>query len=177
MIPNEQPIAITGASTGIGKATALYLDRLGFRVFAGIRKEADGQALSKEASDRLTPIHLDVTDDNSIADTISIVTEATSGELFGLINNAGLSLNGPLELVPGSEMKKLMDVKPIKTDANYREGLNEIETLMMAELDSPEGEKLDALVTLVEAYERKHYPLDLPDPVEAIKFAKWNRKA
>ena len=110
MIPNEQPIAITGASTGIGKATAIYLDRLGFRVFAGIRKEADGQALSKEASDRLTPIHLDVTDDNSIADTISIVTEATSGELFGLINNAGLSLNGPLELVPGPEMKKLMDV-------------------------------------------------------------------
>jgi HTH-type transcriptional regulator/antitoxin HigA len=42
--------------------------------------------------------------------------------------------------------------------------------LMMAEPDTPEGEKLDVLVTLVEAYEQKHYPLDLPDPVEAIKF-------
>ena len=63
-----------------------------------------------------------------------------------------------------------MDIKPIKTDADYRAALKEIETLMMAEPDTPEGEKLDVLVTLVEAYEQKHYPLDLPDPVEAIKF-------
>lgn len=63
-----------------------------------------------------------------------------------------------------------MDIKPIKTNADYRAALKEIETLMMAKLNSPEGEKLDVLVILVEAYERKHYPLDLPDPVEAIKF-------
>jgi len=63
-----------------------------------------------------------------------------------------------------------MDIKPIKTDADYRAALKEIETLMMAEPDTPEGEKLDVLVTLVEAYERMHYPLALPDPVEAIKF-------
>ena len=63
-----------------------------------------------------------------------------------------------------------MDIKPIKTDADYRAVLKEIEMLMTAELDTPEGEKLDVLVTLVEAYEQKHYPLDLPDPVEAIKF-------
>ena len=65
---------------------------------------------------------------------------------------------------------KPMDIKPIKTDADYHAALEEIETLMMAEPDSSEGEKLDVLVTLVEAYEAKHYPLDLPDPVEAIKF-------
>jgi HTH-type transcriptional regulator/antitoxin HigA len=63
-----------------------------------------------------------------------------------------------------------MDIKPIKTDADYRAALKEIEMLMVAEPDTPEGEKLDILVTLVEAYEQKHYPLDLPDPVEAIKF-------
>ena len=62
-----------------------------------------------------------------------------------------------------------MDIKPIKTDADYRAALEEIETLMMAAPDSSEDEKLDVLVTLVEAYETKHYPLDLPDPVEAIK--------
>ena len=110
MITNEPPIVITGASTGIGKATALHLDHLGFRVFAGVRKEADGQALMKEASERLTPILLDVTDANAIANAVSTVTEATAGKLFGLVNNAGLSLNGPLELLPVSEMKKLMDV-------------------------------------------------------------------
>ena len=63
-----------------------------------------------------------------------------------------------------------VDIKPIKTDADYRAVLKEIEMLMTAEPDTAEGEKLDVLVTLVEAYEKKHYPLDLPDPVEAIKF-------
>ena len=63
-----------------------------------------------------------------------------------------------------------VDIKPIKTDADYRAVLTEIEMLMTAESDTAEGEKLDVLVTLVEAYEKKHYPLDLPDPVEAIKF-------
>jgi HTH-type transcriptional regulator / antitoxin HigA len=61
-----------------------------------------------------------------------------------------------------------MDIKPIKTDADYRAALKEIESLMMAETDTPEGERLDVLVTLVEAYENRHFPLDLPDPVEAI---------
>jgi len=63
-----------------------------------------------------------------------------------------------------------MNIRPIKTENDYRAALAEIETLMLAEMDSPEGEKLDVLATLVEAYERKHYPLNLPDPVEAIKF-------
>ena len=63
-----------------------------------------------------------------------------------------------------------MDIKPIKTERDYRAALKEIEGLMMATPDSPEGEKLDVMVTLVEAYENKHFPLDLPDPVEAIKF-------
>lgn len=63
-----------------------------------------------------------------------------------------------------------MDIRPIKTDADYRAALNDIDNLMMAEPDTVEGEKLDILVTLVEAYEAKHFPMDLPDPVEAIKF-------
>jgi len=63
-----------------------------------------------------------------------------------------------------------MDIKAIRTEEDYREALSEIESLMGAESGTPEGEKLDVLVTLVEAYEKKHYPLDFPDPVEAIKF-------
>lgn len=63
-----------------------------------------------------------------------------------------------------------MDIKPIKTDADYRVALREAEGLMMASPDTPEGEKLDVMVTLIEAYEAKHFPLELPDPVEAIKF-------
>jgi len=63
-----------------------------------------------------------------------------------------------------------MDIKPIKTVADYRATLAEIEKLMVAEPGSPEGDKLDVLVTLVEAYERLHYPLELPDPVDTLKF-------
>ena len=63
-----------------------------------------------------------------------------------------------------------VDIKPIRTDGDYREALKQVEGPMMAEPDTSEGEKLDVLVTLLEAYERKNYPLDLPDPVEAIKF-------
>lgn len=63
-----------------------------------------------------------------------------------------------------------MEIKPIKTKTAHRAALKEIESLMTARANTPEGDRLDVLVTLVEAYERKHFPLDLPDPVEAIKF-------
>jgi HTH-type transcriptional regulator/antitoxin HigA len=62
-----------------------------------------------------------------------------------------------------------MDIKPIKTHRDYRRILKEIEGLMKAKRNTPEGDRLDVLVTLVEAWEAKHYPLDLPDAVEAIK--------
>ena len=63
-----------------------------------------------------------------------------------------------------------MEIRPIKTQADYEATLKEIEGLMSAEAGSPEGDRLDVLVTLVEAYEREHYPMGFPDPVEAIKF-------
>ena len=63
-----------------------------------------------------------------------------------------------------------MNIKPIKTKTDYKTALKEIESLMRAKPGSPAGDRLDVLVTLVQAYEAKHYPLDLPDPVEAIKF-------
>ena len=68
-----------------------------------------------------------------------------------------------------------MDIKPIRTEADYRATLREIETLMMATMDAPEGDRLDVLVTLVETYERAHFPMDLPDPIEAIKFVMEQR--
>ena len=63
-----------------------------------------------------------------------------------------------------------MDIKPIKTKANYRAALKDIEVLMAAKANTPEGDRLDVLATLVEAYERRHFPMDLPDAVDAIKF-------
>ena len=63
-----------------------------------------------------------------------------------------------------------MDIAPIKTQRDYRRALKRIENLMTAKRGTPEGDHLDILVTLVEAWERRHYPIDLPDPVEAIKY-------
>ncbi len=63
-----------------------------------------------------------------------------------------------------------MEIRPVKSQADYLATLKEIESLMSAEADTAEGDRLDVLVTLVEAYERDHYPIDFPDPVEAIKF-------
>lgn len=63
-----------------------------------------------------------------------------------------------------------MNIKPIKTRKDYRAALKAIESLMAARPGSAEGDKLDVLVTLVEAYERVHFPMDLPDAVDAIEF-------
>ena len=65
-----------------------------------------------------------------------------------------------------------MEIKPIKTEADYDAALKEVERLMEIDVapDTPEGDHLEVLVTLVETYEAKHYPMGLPDPIEAIKI-------
>lgn len=64
-----------------------------------------------------------------------------------------------------------MEIKPIKTKADHRAALKEVEGLMSARHRTRDGERLDVLVTLIEAYERKHFPMELPDPIEAIRFS------
>lgn len=63
----------------------------------------------------------------------------------------------------------MIKVRAIKTERDYEIVLAEIELLMDAEPDTPEGDRLDVLTTLVDAYEAKHHPIDLPDPIEAVK--------
>lgn len=61
-----------------------------------------------------------------------------------------------------------MDIKPIKTEADYRYALHQVDCLMGAKANTPDGDKLDVLVTLIEAYEEKHHPILPPEPIEAI---------
>lgn len=63
-----------------------------------------------------------------------------------------------------------MEIRPIKTEADYRAALAEVERLWDAEPDTSEGDRVDLLVTLIEAYETAHYPIDNPDPIAAIEF-------
>jgi len=63
-----------------------------------------------------------------------------------------------------------MEIKPIRNDADHADALREIERLWAAKQGTPEGDRLDVLTTLVESYEEKHFPMDAPDPIEAIRF-------
>jgi len=64
----------------------------------------------------------------------------------------------------------IMDIRPIKTEQDYTSAIKRIEELWGVRKDTPEGDELDLLVTLVESYEIKHYPVSPPDPIDAIKF-------
>lgn len=102
---------VTGASTGIGRATALRLDSQGWRVFAGVRRESDGESLLAEASERLTPVILDVTDAEQIAAVARQVEEQVGGAgLDGLVNNAGIAVPGPLETLPIDDFRRQIEV-------------------------------------------------------------------
>jgi NAD(P)-dependent dehydrogenase (short-subunit alcohol dehydrogenase family) len=110
----ERAVLITGTSSGIGEACALHLDRLGFRVFAGIRKPADGEALQAKASPRLTPLSLDVTDKAEADAAVTTVDRALGAAgLWGLVNNAGIARGGPLEFLPVQEFRRQLEVNVV----------------------------------------------------------------
>ena len=106
-------VVVTGSSTGIGRACVLHLDRLGFEVFGGVRTDEDAESLRAEASERFEPLILDVTDPEHIRKAAERVTEATDAPLTGLVNNAGIGVGGPLELVPVSDFRHQIEVNLI----------------------------------------------------------------
>lgn len=107
-------VVITGTSSGIGRATALRLDRQGWRVFAGVRRPEDAAALHRQASDRLSPLSLDVTDAESIAAAVATV-QAVVGQagLAGLVNNAAIAESAPLEFVPLADVRRHFEVNTV----------------------------------------------------------------
>lgn len=106
MRETEYPtVVITGAGSGIGAACALSLDQLGWRVFAGVHNDEDGNMLKQHASARLSPFVIDVTDAASIEVAARhVTTELGGSQLVGLINCAGVVVVGPLEYLPLSEI-------------------------------------------------------------------------
>ncbi|MEA3078061.1 MAG: hypothetical protein QOF60_2969 [Actinomycetota bacterium] len=106
-------VLVTGASTGIGEACALHLDRLGHRVYAGVRKEDDAERLAGQGSPRLIPVFLDVTDQAQIDAVAKQIADDGDGGLDGLVNNAGVARGGPLEYLPIDEWREQLEVNVI----------------------------------------------------------------
>lgn len=104
-------VLVTGASTGIGQAVALDLDARGYSVLAGVRRAADADALRAAASDRLTPLRLDVTRADDIAAAAEAV--AARGGLFALINNAGFNYVAPFEASDFTKARAVLDTNII----------------------------------------------------------------
>ena len=101
---------ITGASTGIGRATALGLAASGWMVLAGVRKTADGEALRADGGERVIPLELDVTNPGQIERAAGRVGELAPGGLDALVNNAGSAVGGPLELISMDDLRRQFDV-------------------------------------------------------------------
>jgi NAD(P)-dependent dehydrogenase (short-subunit alcohol dehydrogenase family) len=112
----EEPhsVVVTGASSGIGAACARYLDEKGFRVFATVRKQQDADEIAALGSSRLEPLLLDVTDAESIARAAQTVETGLKGKgLAGLVNNAGVSVDVPLECVDIGALRHQLEVNAI----------------------------------------------------------------
>lgn len=101
-------VLVTGASSGIGRATALLLARSGYLVFAGVRQTQDGESLKAE-DPRIEPIILEVTDRESIAEAVREVSAHVEG-LHALVNNAGVGLMAPLEFQELSEIERIFAI-------------------------------------------------------------------
>lgn len=104
-------VLITGASSGIGRASALRLAGAGWTVLAGVRAHADGERLAAEASPAaLRPIELDVTDEAQIGAAAALVREEYGGRLDALVNNAGIAVGGPLELLALQDLREQFEI-------------------------------------------------------------------
>jgi NAD(P)-dependent dehydrogenase (short-subunit alcohol dehydrogenase family) len=107
---NQKTFLVTGASTGIGEATAIALAQMGFRVFSGVRNAADAERVGRQ-SPNIMPIQLDVTRSDEIADAVRAVGQAVGEQgLGGLVNNAGIVVAGPLEVLPIDTLRGQFEV-------------------------------------------------------------------
>ena len=104
----HRAVVVTGASTGIGRATVVELVSAGYQVFATVRREADAASLRQQFPERVTPVIMDLLDEDSVRAAGEVINSA--GPLFGLVNNAGAALPGPLETIPIEVFRRQIEI-------------------------------------------------------------------
>ena len=111
---SQQAVMVTGAAKGIGHACVLRLAGKGFRVYAGVRSDEDGDRLRAEAGENVVPVLVDVTREDTInAAAASLRADLHGRHLIGLVNNAGIAVAGPIEFLPIAELRKQLEVNVI----------------------------------------------------------------
>jgi NAD(P)-dependent dehydrogenase (short-subunit alcohol dehydrogenase family) len=111
MAKQQKSVVVTGVSTGIGWGATKVLTKAGFRVFGSVRKEADAKRLSAEFGANFVPLVFDVVDEKAVRAAAATVRQALGGEtLFGLVNNAGIAVAGPLVYMPIEDFRQQIDV-------------------------------------------------------------------
>ncbi|MBV6508230.1 MAG: hypothetical protein JJLCMIEE_01290 [Acidimicrobiales bacterium] len=107
-------VLVTGTSTGIGEATALHLDELGYRVFAGVRRDADAESLAERGSERLHPVIVDVTDESRVETVLDDIRSIVGpAGLHGVVNNAAIAVGGPIEYLPLDYWRRQFEVNVV----------------------------------------------------------------
>jgi NAD(P)-dependent dehydrogenase (short-subunit alcohol dehydrogenase family) len=186
-------VLISGASSGIGKALSLELDRQGYFVFAGVRSPMDADTLCSQASSQLTPVMLDVTLPEMINTTCEEVSDKTGGELFCLVNNAGISISGAMEFMPLQEFRHQIEVNLVGQLAltqaclpMLRKGMGRVVFIsstagrMVTPFNGPYGTSKAALVAMADALRMELAPWRIPVSVMilgSIQTPIWEKSA
>lgn len=174
MTASRQNVLITGASSGIGAATALLLAREGFRVFAAVRRAEDARIL-KAHDATLETLLMDVTDATAVSLAAHHVAEVTGGKLHALVNNAGIAVAGPLELLPIPELEKQLDINvigPVRVTQAFLPMLRTAEGRIVM-MSSVAGK---SAMPVVGAYSASKFALEALSDTWRVELYKWNIK-
>lgn len=173
---NQPPkaIVITGASSGIGRDCALELDRRGFQVFAGYRKEEDAVFLRVDASANLVPLRIDVAEAGSIAEAVAQVEHGVGERgLAGLVNNAGIAIAAPMEFVPLDALRRQLEVNVVGQVAVTQAFLPQIRRASgrIVHMGSISGR---VAAPLLGPYSASKYALEALSDSMRIELIRWN---
>lgn len=169
-------ILITGASTGIGKACALHLAERGYHVFGAVRKQTDADTLQTEGNGNITPVMIDVTDQEQIISAVETITKIV-GEtgLKALVNNAGIPVPGPLEALPIDGFRYQMEVNvtgQLAVTQAFLPLLRQSKTpATIINMSSISGR---IATTMVGAYTASKFALEAMNDVFRVELRPWN---